>query len=154
MNIKEAIQQSTFRSPAQQVIVNLIYTHQWVTDQIKDMLKPYGVSMPQYNVLRILRGQHPKPLSTLNIRERMLERMSDVSRIVSRLEQQGLVIRRDCEKDRRLVDLYISTEGLELLAKIDPRLDEMDRIVGRLNDQELLTLSGLLDKMRSTDENS
>lgn len=154
MNIKEAIQQSTFRSPAQQVIVNLIYTHQWVTDQIKDMLKPYGVSMPQYNVLRILRGQHPKPLSTLNIRERMLERMSDVSRIVSRLEQQGLVIRRDCEKDRRLVDLYISTEGLELLAKIDPRLDEMDRIVGRLSDQELLTLSGLLDKMRSTDENS
>ncbi len=97
----------------------------------------------------ILRGNHPTPLSTLTIRERMIDKMSDTSRIVDRLLSKGLVKKVICKKDRRLVDVSITDKGLKLLEKMDNRQDEMDRILSNLSEKEATNLSRLLDKIRS-----
>lgn len=148
MKIKEAIQQKRpFRNNAQMAMVNLLYTNNWVTDQLRQHLKPFGVTMKQYNVLRILKGAR-EPITTSVIRERLLDKMSDASRMVERLHQRGLVIRNTCLGDKRLVDVTLSEEGETLLQKINMVNSEMDAIFEKLSDEESATLSSLLDKLR------
>ncbi|MCB0553278.1 MAG: MarR family transcriptional regulator, partial [Phaeodactylibacter sp.] len=107
MRIEEAIQQTKpFRNGHHKVIVNLIFTSNWVQDSIKKALKPFGVTIQQYNVLRVLKGAG-KPISTSTIRERLLDKMADTSRMVDRLFQKGLVLRQECEYDKRLVDISL-----------------------------------------------
>ncbi|MDX2248465.1 MAG: MarR family transcriptional regulator [Bacteroidia bacterium] len=149
MKLEDAIKQKTpFKSIWQKVMVNILYTHNWLTDMHKDIFKPYGITPQQYNVLRILRGQHPNPVSTCTIRERMLDRMSDVSRIVDRLVKKKLVVRQICMTDKRLVDVVISESGLALLADVDAKSDEMDHSLANLTETEAQQLSDLLDKLR------
>lgn len=148
MKIEEAIQQKRpFRNAYQKVIVNLIYTQNWVTGQLQQHLKPYGITMKQYNVLRILKGAG-KPITTSTIRERLLDKMSDASRMVERLHQRGLVVRTTCPTDKRLVDVSLSKEGEQLLAVMSKFEGEMDDIVAQLSETEAEQLSGLLDKLR------
>ena len=149
MKLEEAIQQKTpFKSVWQKTIVNLIYTHNHINNRHKDLFKPYGITPQQYNVLRILRGQYPKPISTSLIRERMLDRMSDVSRIVDRLVKKDMVLRSVCKTDKRLVDVIISRSGLELLKEIDSKIDILNELIGALTKEEAETLNELLDKIR------
>lgn len=149
MKLEDAIKQKTpFKSVKQKLIVNIIYTHNWLTDLQKDVFKPYGITPQQYNVLRILRGQYPNPVSTCVIRERMLDRMSDVSRIVDRLVKKELVVRRTCMEDKRLVDVFISENGMRLLASVDERNNQMDQLFSSLTELEAAQLSDLLDKLR------
>lgn len=148
MKIEEAIQQKRpFRNAYQKVIVNLIYTQNWVTSQLQQHLKPYGVTMKQYNVLRIVKGAG-KPITTSTIRERLLDKMSDASRMVERLNQRGLVIRTTCPTDKRLVDVSLSKKGEKLLEVMSKFENEMDDIVGQLSETEAEQLSELLDKLR------
>jgi len=148
MNIKEAIQQKRpFRNNYQQVLVNLLYTHNWVTDQLRQYLKPYGVTMKQYNVLRILKGAG-EPITTSIIRERLLDKMSDASRMVDRLHQRGLVVRSTCATDKRLVDVTLSAEGEALLQNMKDIEQEMDAIFEHLDEKDSALLSELLDKLR------
>lgn len=148
MKIEEAIQQKRpFRNSAQRVIVNLIYTTNWLTNHLREHLKPFGITMQQYNVLRILRGAG-KPISTSDIRERLLDKMADTSRMVDRLCQKGLVIRTVCPSDKRLVDVTLSEAGEQLLAQLDQYEDQMDRAAHNLSDEEANLLSALLDKLR------
>jgi len=148
MSIKTDIKQSKpFRNEYHEATVNLIYTFNWVVDQIKTKLKPYGITMQQYNVLRILRGAG-EPLSTSIIRERMLDKMSDTSRMVDRLHTKGLVVRKTCPSDKRLVDVTLSDAGHELLVKLDQFDDHMDAILDNLSPNEAKLLSDLLDKAR------
>ena len=148
MKIEEAIQQKRpFRNAYQKVIVNLIYTQNWVTGQLQQYLKPYGITMKQYNVLRILKGAG-KPITTSTIRERLLDKMSDASRMVERLHQRGLVVRTTCPTDKRLVDVSLSKEGEQLLAAMSKFEGKMDDIVGHLSETEAEQLSELLDKLR------
>ena len=149
MGIEKDIHQQTFRNAKQKAMVNLLYTYGWVIEKIKSLLATEDITHQQYNILRILRGAHPQPRSTIQIRERMLDKMSDTSRIVDRLVVKGLVKKCTCPKDKRLVDVTITGKGQELLQKLDAQSDKMDSIVKGLTEKEAEQLSGLLDKLRS-----
>ena len=153
MGIEKEIHQQTFRNNRQKAMVNLLYTYGWVIEKIKSFLAQEDITHQQYNILRILRGAHPKPLSTLQIRERMLDKMSDTSRIVDRLIVKDLVKKSPCSTDKRLVDVLITEKGQELLSRFDAHNDEMDHIIGGLSDEEADTLSRLLDKIRHNENN-
>lgn len=147
MGIENDINQQRFRSEYQKAIVNLIYTYNWTTERLKSFFDKEDITMQQFNILRILRGSE-KPLSTLQIRERMLDKMSDTSRIVDRLVVKGLVKKNICESDKRLVDVTISDKGRKLLQKLDAFDPEMDAIVQSISEEEAATLNYLLDKIR------
>jgi len=150
MGIEKDISQSKFRNEYQKATINLIYTFNWMNERIKIMLDKYDITPQQFNILRILRGAG-KPISTLQIRQRMLDKMSDTSRIVDRLLKKGLVKKVICEGDRRLVDVTISDNGLELLDRIDSHQDDMDSVFKNLDEEQAVTLNILLDKIRSSE---
>lgn len=148
MGIDHDINQPKFRNELQKASLNLLYTYGWLTERTKEVFATEDVTPQQFNILRILRGSHPKPLSTLQIRERMLDKMSDTSRIVDRLIAKGLVKKAICKSDRRLVDVIITEKGKKLLERLDLRQDDLDNILGNLTKKEATTLSQLLDKVR------
>lgn len=129
-------------------MINLLYTYGWVIEKIKTFLAAEDITHQQFNILRILRGSHPRPLSTLQIRERMLDKMSDTSRIVDRLIVKGLVKKTTCPADKRLVDVTITEKGQKLLKKLDARADHIEEIMGTLSDKDAEALSNLLDRLR------
>ncbi|HUM66237.1 MAG TPA: MarR family transcriptional regulator [Chitinophagaceae bacterium] len=150
MGIDQDIHQSKFRNVHQKAGLNLMYTYGWVMERIKELFATEDITPQHFNILRILRGSHPQPLSTLQIRERMLDKMSDTSRIVDRLITKGLVKKAICKTDRRLVDVLITEKGRKMLERLDLRQDELDNIVGNLSEKEATTLSELLDKLRGS----
>lgn len=152
MGIDKDIQQAKFRNPHQKASINLIYTLSWIKEKTKSIFDAEDITPQQFNILRILRGSFPQPLSTLQIRERMLEKMSDTSRIVDRLILKGLVKKVTCKNDRRLVDVIITDNGKKLLERLDTRQDEMDAVLGNLSEKDANVLSDLLDKLRDGSE--
>ena len=150
MSIEEDIQQPKFRNEYQKTVINLIYTYNWINERIKQVLEKVDLTPQQFNILRILRGAG-SPLSTLQIRQRMLDKMSDTSRIVDRLLKKALVKKVVCKTDRRLVDVTISEKGLKLLERIDSFNDEMDGMINSISTDEASTLNTLLDKIRQSD---
>lgn len=149
MGIEKDINQQHFQSEGQKAMINLIYTYNWVTERVRTFLAEEDITMQQFNILRILRGSDPKPLSTLTIRERMLDKMSDTSRIVDRLVLKGWVDKKMCSTDKRLVDVFITKEGKKLLERIDKKSDAMNATTAALSDVELEQLNQLLDKIRT-----
>ena len=149
MGIEQDIQQSQFRNSFQKAAINLLYTSGWLRDRMKVLFDKEDITAQQFNILRILRGSFPTPLSTLQIRDRMLEKMSDTSRLVDRLVVKGLVKKITAATDRRLVDILITEKGKKLLSRIDAQETEMDAILNNLTEKEAEQLSELLDKMRS-----
>ena len=149
MGIDQDILQTRFRSEHQKAALNILYTYNWITERTKEIFATEDITPQQFNILRILRGSHPQPLSTLQIRERMLDKMSDTSRIVDRLIAKGLVKKAICKDDRRLVDVIITDKGKKLLERLDTRQDELDDIVGNISKKEAAVLSELLDKIRN-----
>jgi MarR family transcriptional regulator, 2-MHQ and catechol-resistance regulon repressor len=152
MGIEKDIQQARFRNPKQKAGINLIYTLSWMREKTKSIFEAEDITPQQFNILRILRGSFPQPLSTLQIRERMLEKMSDTSRIVDRLIAKGLVKKITCKNDRRLVDVIITDKGKKLLERLDTRQDEIDGVLGNLSENDANILSDLLDKIRDGGE--
>ena len=150
MGLEKDIKQQQFTSENQKLIINLVFTNNWLTEKIRDFLSTADITLQQFNILRILRGSHPQPLSTLTIRERMLDKMSDTSRIVDRLVLKGLVDKKTCPSDKRLVDISITEEGKKVLATIDQKEKEMMAVITNLNQGEMKMLNGLLDKMRGS----
>ncbi len=149
MKLENAIKQSTFTSEDQKVLLNLIYTFYYIKQKQKEFFDPYGITAQQYNVLRILRGVHPKAYTVYQIRERMLDKMSDASRIVDRLVKKGLVNRSITPADKRKVDVTINKKGLSLLKNIDKPLEKfMQKTFKDLSPAEKETLDRLLDKVR------
>lgn len=151
MGIGKDILQNKFRSEHQKAAINLMYTYGWINERSKEIFASEDITPQQFNILRILRGSHPQPLSTLQIRERMLDKMSDTSRIVDRLIAKGLVKKGTCKKDRRLVDVMITDKGKKILERLDKRENELDNILGNLSKKDAATLSELLDKIRNPD---
>ena len=152
MGIEKDIQQAKFRNPRQKAGINLIYTMAWMREKTKAIFDSEDITPQQFNILRILRGSFPDPLSTLQIRERMLEKMSDTSRIVDRLIAKGLVKKVTCKNDRRLVDVIITDKGKKMLERLDARQDEIDGVLGNLSEKDANILSDLLDKIRDGSE--
>ncbi len=148
MKLEEEIKQEKFKSQEQKLTVNLIFTYYWLLDKLKDRLRPHDISMQQYNILRILRGQGSNPASINLLKERMLDKSSDASRLVERLRVKGLVDRIICPMDRRAVEIRISAKGLDLLKKIDHEDKQANEICQSLKSQEVRNLNDLLDKLR------
>jgi DNA-binding MarR family transcriptional regulator len=152
MGIEQDIQQTRFRNSHQKAAVNLLYTGGWLRDKMKLIFDREDITAQQFNILRILRGSFPNPLSTLQIRERMLEKMSDTSRLVDRLLAKGLVKKIICKTDRRLVDILITEKGKKLLHRLDQLDNDMDAILQNISEKEAAQLSDLLDKLRNAAE--
>jgi DNA-binding MarR family transcriptional regulator len=147
MGIEQDIQQPNFRNEFQKMGINLLFTANWLNEQIGKILSEEGVTQQQYNILRILRGS-TTPLSTLKIRERMLDKMSDTSRIVDRLIAKALVVKNTCEKDKRLVDITLSPKGLDLVDQLDQYNDRIDALLKGINESEAQMMNQILDKIR------
>ena len=150
MSIDKDINQRKFRNDYQRAGINLIYTYNWANEQIKQFFDQFDITPQQFNILRILRGAG-EPLSTLQIRQRMLDKMSDTSRIVDRLLKKGFVKKVICKADRRLVDVTISDKGLKMLEKMDRHQDEIDGVFKNLSESEAKTFNRLLDKIRRSE---
>jgi len=151
MKLEKAIKQEKFSSPYQKLMVNLAYTNSYVTSIIADTLKPHDLSMQQFNVLRILRGQHPNPVSINKITERMIDRMSNASRLVEKLRKKELVDRKKCEHDRRQVDVIITEAGLAVLKTLDGTMPDVEDHFKHLDPKEVGLFNDLLDKLRITE---
>jgi len=148
MQLQKETLTTRFESIHHQAIVNVFHTSNWCTDKLKQAILPYEVTTQQFNILRILRGQNPNP-STINLlKSRMLDKMSDTSRIVDRLVQKGLVVKEPNGVDKRAVDIRISDKGMELLALMDEEVSLSVFISSNLTEQEAIELNTLLDKMR------
>lgn len=148
MEIEKEIKNNRFISNHQKASVNILYTYNWLNGLIKTELDKHKITNQQFNILRILRGQYPKP-STINIlKDRMLDKMSDASRIVDRLVQKEMVTRTTNEKDRRAVDILISDKGLQLLDGIHIEKIMSATLSENISDEDCKQLSLLLDKFR------
>jgi DNA-binding MarR family transcriptional regulator len=147
MSLEKDINQTKFNNEHQKVMVNIIYTANWMNEQLKSFFDKEDITQQQFNILRILRGAG-EPISTLQIRQRMLDKMSDTSRIVDRLLIKGLVKKTTCPTDKRLVDVSITGKGKKVLEKIDASQHKMDAISNNLTDKDAEIMNGLLDKMR------
>lgn len=147
--IEEAIQQPKFSSPGHRAQVNIIYTAAVLNQVTNRELKPFGISLQQFNILRILRGRGSTPVTIKLLTQRMLDKMSNASRLVDKLKDKGLVIREECSEDRRRVDILITNAGLELIDKAS-RAVEQARVkhFEHLTNEEADQLSKLLDKLR------
>ena len=150
MRLEEEIKQPLFRSESQKAYLNVVFTANWLTGRQAAEFRPYGLTLPQFNILRILRGQYPRPATVALLIERMLDKTSNASRIVDKLEEKQLVTRTVCPSNRRAVDIRITEAGLRLLRQMDDEgaADASRNSLGRLTDAELRQLNQLLDKIR------
>ncbi len=148
MRIEDEIRQPVFRNEQQKAYINVVYTAGWMQLRQAAAFKPFGLTLPQFNILRILRGQHPLPATVALLIERMLDKTSNASRIVDRLEEKQLVTRTVCPANRRAVDIRITPAGLALLARIEEAAAVDTSGLGRLTNDELRQLNALLDKIR------
>ncbi len=149
MTIENEIKQQVFKNPYHKLAVNLMFTHSWFMSYVKGFFKKESITPNQYNILRILRGSSPRPLSTLQIRERMMDKMSDTSRLVDRLVIKKLVTKKVSKADNRLVDVEITQNGLRVLMKLDDIEGKIASMFKNLSVEEALHLSNLLDKLRT-----
>ncbi|MBC8112485.1 MAG: winged helix-turn-helix transcriptional regulator, partial [Verrucomicrobia bacterium] len=147
MPLEEEIQ-SRFQSKQQKAGVNLIFSGNWLSDRVSQMLRQHGITMQQFNTLRILRGALPEKVSVKYIRERMLDKMSDVSRVVEKLREKRFLVREECPEDRRNVNISITNKGLAKLTEIDRDLPKIDGIFSDFSESELDSFNTLLDKLR------
>lgn len=148
MRIEEEIKQKSFQSEYHKLAVNLQFTSNWLNVLHTKVLRPFGISAQQFNVLRILKGQFPNPSSLVLIRDRMLDKESNASRLIDKLENTGLTKRVQCPKDRRQVEITITEKGLELLKQINPIVEALKSALTGLNEEEAKTFNNLLDKLR------
>ena len=148
MKIEEEIQSTKFEDNFQKAVINLTYTYGWLNNSLRCHFEKHNLTNQQFNVLRILRGQYPNPATVNLIKERMLDKMSDASRIVDRLVQKGLVSRCTNNKDRRAVDIRISDKGLDILSTMDVEFKAKEILQNNLTEEEAGKLSDLLDRLR------
>ncbi len=149
-SIEDAIQQSrAFRNPYHKATVNLIFSGRWIINMHNELFNEFNLTIQQYNVLRILKGQYPKALTIKLIQIRMLDKASDASRVVEGLRKKGLVQREPNAKDHRRADVFITQKGIQLLSSIENRGEEMDGFLSNLDNREITILNDLLDKIRS-----
>jgi DNA-binding MarR family transcriptional regulator len=147
MKIEDEIKQPKFKDPFQKAVINLIFTANWLQNKHQDFLKAAGITVQQFNILRILKGQYPKSISATEIKSRMLDKNSDVSRLLDRLVAKNLVSRQVCPNDKRAADITITEDGLSILATLDKRQSELDNVLN-LSEEDAKILSDLLDKSR------
>jgi DNA-binding MarR family transcriptional regulator len=147
-NLQKEIKTTKFENEHQKALVNIVFTFHWTNQKVKEYLLPFEITPQQFNVLRILRGQYPSPATVNLIKSRILDKMSDTSRIIDRLIQKGYVKKNVNNYDKRAVDIIISDKGLSLLKKMDKEVDLSKIISAGLTEEEAKTLNLILDKIR------
>ncbi|MDQ3112001.1 MAG: MarR family transcriptional regulator [Bacteroidota bacterium] len=148
MKLEEEIKQKSFNSAYHRMTLNILFTASWLNTQTIRILKPFGITPQQYNVLRILRGQNQKPASVGLIQERMLDKSSNASRLIDKLVEKKLIERKTCPEDRRQVDIKINQKGLDLLEELEPHISQMDNVFKNLTEEEARIAGDLIDKLR------
>ncbi|WP_395767962.1 MarR family winged helix-turn-helix transcriptional regulator [Aquirufa sp.] len=154
MGISEDLKQRTFISETSKSVVNIIFTGNWMMQKMHELLKPFGLTPQQYNVLRILRGQQNNPMTVLAITERMLDKTSNASRLVDKLLEKKFVLRKECPHDRRAVDIIILPAGLTILGEIDQVQKAWEMNFQSINPDKMSQLNDLLDEFRSVFTNN
>lgn len=149
MKIEHEIQQTTFKNEYLKAHLNILFTATWMNQLTSESLKPYKLSWQQYNILRILKGKHPQPATVKELTSRMIDRMSNASRLVEKLQKKKLVKRVTNKTDRRRADIYITDHGLQLLTNLSGILEQkMVESMQGITLAEAEQLNALLDKMR------
>ena len=148
MKLELEIKQPKFRNEYHKLAVNILYTNSWLVNLYSNLFSKYDITSNQFNILRILRGQYPNPATVNLLKERMLDKMSDASRLVERLRIKGFIKRDLKPNDRRCVDVVITDKGLHLLKEIDKLNDKHDSFLKKLSESEAKKLNNLLDKLR------
>lgn len=148
VKLEDEIKQKSFKSPSHRMLVNVMFTGNWLQKELACQLRPFGLSLQQHNVLSILRGQYPEPCTLSLIQERMLDRMSNATRLVDKLLEKELVQRCTCAANRRKVDIVITPKGLELLNQTNDILKAFEQRYRNLSDDEATTVGTLLDRLR------
>lgn len=149
MKLEDEIKQKAFKNPYQKLMVNILYTGSWLQFMESGFLKEYKLTLPQFNVLRILRGKHPEPVTVNDIIDRMLDKSSNASRIIDKLAAKNLAERRVCKKDKRAVDVMITRNGLKILMEIDKEIPKWEKKLRTITSAEAVNLNNLLDKLRN-----
>ena len=149
MKLEKEINQTVFKSEYQKAQINVLVTSAWINQNTNKALKKFNISWQQFNILRILRGRHPEPASVKLLAERMIDKMSNASRLVEKLKLKNLVERKACPEDRRKVDILITEEGLALIEEASTIIEQQaNDLEKNLTKEEATLLSDLLDKMR------
>ena len=149
MNLEQEIKQKAFRSEQSKLIVNLIYTYNQLKSRIATVLKNEGVTMQQYNVLRIVKGAGKEGITTSEIRERMLDKMSDASRMVDRLETMELLLKKRDRDDRRVLNVFLTEKGRALVHRLMEQ-DTIDQLASGVKEESAQQLNELLDSFRAS----
>ena len=149
MEIGAEIKQSKFKSEHQKMLINILFTAGWLESKHALSLKPFGISSQQYNILRILRGQYPKPTTVNLLIDRMLDKNSNASRLVEKLRIKKFVERAICPEDRRAVNVIITHKGLNLLEELDKQDDTLLKLLKKISIKDAELINELLDKIRS-----
>ncbi|OEJ99949.1 MarR family winged helix-turn-helix transcriptional regulator [Roseivirga misakiensis] len=149
MTLDEQLIKGSFQSIQHKSRVNLLYSGYWLTQRMTELLKPHNITLQQLNVLRILRGQNSEPISTLEIKDKMIIGNADASRLVDKLCTKGLIWKKPCPHDGRKIQVFINENGLNLLGQIDDEMTLIDDITNNLNEKELKVLNQLLNKLRA-----
>ena len=149
MKLEEEIKQSKFKNERQKLVLNLMFTSSWLGIRQLKFFRNYDLSPQQFNVLRILRGQNEKAINLLSVQERMIQKMSNATRLVEKLKKKGYVERKICEVNRRQVDISITDKGLQLLEELDAKVKLYEaKIFKNINEKEAKLIADLLDKLR------
>ena len=150
MKIEEILHASSDLALHKKVVLNLMYTRNVIADELTDVLKPYDLSLEQFNVLRILRGMKGKPATMTLIQERMVAKTSNITRLVDKLLLKKYVYRCVCESNRRKVEITITEMGLQLLSEIDPKIDDLEqKFVSHMSRGEMELFNAMLEKFRN-----
>lgn len=148
--IEEHIKTKPIKDPYQRALLNVMFTGVWLQQKMGQMLKPFDITEPQYNVLRILRGQQGESMNLYEIQDRMIQKMSNVSRLIDKLVAKKLVTRKESKENRRRVDIAITARGLDLLKEIEPGIGPMFKKMSKnLTKEEATAIGELLDNMRN-----
>jgi DNA-binding MarR family transcriptional regulator len=146
---QEINQQKPFKNNFQKATINIMFTASWLGKKQADLLKPFDLTIQQYNILRILRGMQGEPATVKLLTARMIDKMSNASRLVDKLLLKELVRREECQDDRRRVDIFITEKGLDFLKQASDALDgQFTESKQALTEEEVAQLNNLLDKMR------
>jgi DNA-binding MarR family transcriptional regulator len=147
MSIEKDIQQEKFANEHEKAIVNILFTGSWLHTSNSARLKKHGITPEQFNVLRILRGSHPKSMMLAEVTSRMIDKSSNCTRLVEKLRQKGFLKREVCENNRRQVDIFITEKGLAILKKTDAESEWLESLM-KITKAEAQELNKILDKLR------
>lgn len=148
MKLEDEIKSRKFSSESQKAHVNILFTSAWLNTQLMPLFKTAGISSQQYNILRILKGQYPNPVPLKLLTERMIDKMSNTSRLVEKLCQKKMVDRKTCKTSRRQVDISLTEKGLKIVEELNEKVDKYHRTINVLTNEEARELNNLLDKLR------